>query len=270
MNCGAATAFLPIFVGVPSPRGLPSSTVQPGVRPLRRSAPSAPGYPLIRVSTSPRTQVPADDSQHTPPASASPHAGRPAGRSHLPTGRRAQPVPTAPPRHRVDASPCGRQLPPPQPPPPPQEDPPPQECPPPDEPPPSLEELPESYPPPDPQPPPDPEPEPEPLSPAHQLRRRAFREPGRRPYATATRARDMLRLTATTATPTTQTTARMMPITARAMASPTFLPPKRSSPRPPVGSEPVPRFLRAPVMPSAPSGQSRVEELQSFGAGWRP
>lgn len=43
MNCGAATAFLPNFVGFPSPRGLHSSPVQPGVCPPRRDAAHAPG-----------------------------------------------------------------------------------------------------------------------------------------------------------------------------------------------------------------------------------
>lgn len=43
MNCAAATAFLPNFVGFPSPRGLHSSTVQ------RRSAPGARRRPSALV-----------------------------------------------------------------------------------------------------------------------------------------------------------------------------------------------------------------------------
>jgi hypothetical protein len=42
MNCGATTAFLPNLTCFPSPRGLYSSTVQPGVRPCHGSATHAP------------------------------------------------------------------------------------------------------------------------------------------------------------------------------------------------------------------------------------
>lgn len=160
MNGASVTAFLPNFVGFPSPRGLHSSTVQPGSAPLahtRAFTPPAPSTPLNapqRPSTLLDTR-PALLTRRSPPA-ANPGTRRSARREKNPDGRSwCRTARTRFPA-RSSAAPC--QLPPPHPPPPP---PPPQDDPPPQDEPPPHEEPPVE------QPAPPPEPEPEP--PAHQL-----------------------------------------------------------------------------------------------------
>lgn len=111
MNCAATTAFLPNFVGFPSPRGLSSSPVQPprtppsdGVR-LRAFRPCTPARNRTPSHRSTGTAGPAQ--VRTPPT-----------RMRLPpTGRRAAPCQPPPPPH----------------PPPPHDDPPPQDEPPPED-----------------------------------------------------------------------------------------------------------------------------------------
>lgn len=122
MNCGATTAFLPNFVGFPSPRGLPSSTVQSrrappsdGVRPLprptgtgplsaaqRRSGARPGADPAVADAQSPEVEAGCPVSAASPTASATAPAGRPAsagratsaGRSSAGT-RRATGTPVA-------------------------------------------------------------------------------------------------------------------------------------------------------------------------------
>lgn len=152
---------------------------------------------------------------------------------------------TASPSFRPPEVPAA-QLPPPQPPPPPQDDPPPH-----DEPPPQDEEE-------EPQEEDEDEPHDEPplLDPpsAHQLLPLALppRRPARTPCELPLVALTMIRTT----NPMT-TTARMMP---RTMAPPSFRVPRDDPPW-------APRVLRAREMPRRLISQSRVEEVQSLGAG---
>jgi hypothetical protein len=141
--------------------------------------------------------------------------------------------------------PAAGQLPPPQPPPPPQDDPPPH-----DEPPPQDEEEPQDE--------DEDEPHDDPLlldpPSAHQLL--PLRLPPRRPA----RARCELPLLAFAMTVTTnpmKANARMMPKT---MASPSFRVTRDDPPW-------APRVLRAREMPRRLISQSRVERIQSLGAG---
>lgn len=202
MNGASATAFLPNFVGFPSPRGLHSSTVQARSAPLAHTCAFTPPALSTPLNVSQRSSTPARLSSHgeAPPGAESRHTAKrppevtPDGRSWCRTARTRIPV-------RSSAAPC--QLPPPHPPPPPpppqDDDPPPQDEPPP------HEELPVE------QPPPPPEPEPE--LPAHQLcrdRRERLLLP---PVAADT----------SPMTTSTTNTARMMPTI---MAPPSFRSPE--------------------------------------------
>lgn len=78
MNGASATAFLPNFVGFPSPRGLHSSTVQPRSAPLAHTC----------AFTPPALSTPLNVPQHfSPPARLTAHGEAPAGR-RLPTDAR--------------------------------------------------------------------------------------------------------------------------------------------------------------------------------------
>jgi hypothetical protein len=242
MNCGAATAFLPNFVGFPSLRGLHSSTVQP------RRAPGRPGRaPELCYAHRAR------------------HAERGRGVRSSGTPRPLLPRPPCPPGADAvppsgsSAAPC--QLPPPHPPPPPPQD---------DEPPPQDElPPPQEWPPDEPPSCDDPEPPSLPARPpaTHQLvslplplwllpeDRRPWPPP--RPTGRTVCRRRLEPMAANTPTRTKQTTARMMPMT---MASPSFRFPRSGPPW-------APRLVRAVEMPLRLTAQSRVEELQSLSAG---
>ena len=131
MNGASATAFLPNFVGFPSPRGLHSSTVQPGSAPLVHMCAFTPRG----LSTAKRP--PGDDSRRTLMV--------PDGPDAVPRPELSCPVSAASAAASAPTAPAGRRDPPPQDEPPPHE-----ECP--DE---------QAMPP----------PPPEPALPAHQLLR---------------------------------------------------------------------------------------------------
>jgi len=143
--------------------------------------------------------------------------------------------------------PAAAQLPPPQPPPPPQDDPPPH-----DEPPPQDEEEPQD------EDEDEPHDEPPPLDPpsAHQLLPLPLRLPPRRPERARCELPRLARAMIMTTNPM-KATARMMPKT---MASPSFRLPRDDPPW-------APRVLRAREMPRRLISQSRVERIQSLGAG---
>lgn len=226
MNGASATAFLPNFVGFPSPRGLHSSTVQPRSAPLAHTCAFTPPALSTPLNVPQRSSTPARLSSHAeaPPRRRIPtHGDGPAGRRDPthgeaparrrdPRTRRSARRETTPDGRswcrtvrtrfpvRSSAAPC--QLPPPHPPPPP---PPPQ-----DDPPPQDEPLLQEEPPVE-QPPPPPEPEPEP--PAHQLcldRRERLRLP-------------LVAADTSPMTTSTTNTARMMPTI---MAPPSFRSPE--------------------------------------------
>jgi hypothetical protein len=242
MNCGAATASLPKFVGFPSLRGLHSSTVQlrrapmPGRRaPVRRGSRRDPGrtgaravaaHPKCLLGTrSCRSHAPIRDwltavvlqawevarthCELPDRSSTHPLDGNP-GPRRTTWERGARP--SADPAFGGCGSPVGsaadvRQLPPPPqppPPPPPQDDPPPQDEPPPQE------------------CPPD---EPESPLPAHQLPPLSWRDPVDAPAPRRAVRPDPPRrdLAASAPTRTNPITARMMPTT---MASPSFRSPE--------------------------------------------
>lgn len=222
MNGGAATAFLPNFVGFPSLRGLHSSTVQPRRTPER----ATDGHePVVRAPAG-TTCV------HVVPAGVHPAVGC------------GSPF-------RSSAAPC--QLPPPHPPPPPpQDDPPPHdELPPQDELEPHDELLPES---------------PEALEPAappaHQLSLPPLPRLCRLcPEWSDCRLPRAPRTTADTrAAMMNRTTTMTRAMKATAMTSPSFRSPEAA----PRGRLVV---LRDVGMPACLTCQSRVEEVQSFGAG---
>lgn len=137
------------------------------------------------------------------------------------------------------AAPCQLPPPPPQPPPPPHEELPPQDEPPPQEPPPWWPPL---------SPPPAHQLPPEPVAPAAP---ECARLPLPRPAYTAS---------ARTRTTATKTKTKTMTFT------PLSVPPKQA----PRGSAFSRSFLCERGMPSRNPAQSRVEQLQRFGAGWRP
>lgn len=249
MNCAAATAFLPNFVGFPSPRGLHSSTVQ------RRRAPGARTCPPTVVGRRARfarwDTLPSGVRTHSPPESGRVpfrNLGRVPfpGLGHVPS--------------RSSAAPC--QLPPPHPPPP-HEDPPPQDEPPHDECPP--QECPPPWWPPD-EPPDEQDDAAPPAPPAHQLLSpplplREERRPLRPPTTPVDeRPLPFFPPPTTPMITTSRTTARMMPMT---MASPSFRSPE-AAPRGPCFSVPA---LRDRGMPARFPPQSRVEEVQSIQKG---
>ncbi|MGX1029199.1 hypothetical protein RKD38_003880 [Streptomyces ambofaciens] len=238
MNGGAATAFLPNFVAFPSLRGLHSSTVQPGRTPRPHGVRRGVGAPTGSV---PRRAL---------------WVGRGAGPRNGPRGGDAVPP------GRSSAAPC--QLPPPHPPPPPppQDDPPPQDEPPPQE----WPEWPSED-----EPPPSPAHQllPPPLSPPPPLRR----DPRPLPVRTAPEARRPLMKTLISRAASTN---RMMPVT---MAPPSLPFRTRARKSPEAIPRRTPRCVsmdrgsrreahrREREMPLATAPQSRVEEVQSFGAG---
>ena len=233
MNGGAATAFLPNFAGFPSPSGTPQ----------------------FNCSTSPDNLRTVPAHQTIPDAYGTESASVRLPRTYGPRGPAA---PCQPPPRGPYVSRWRAQLPPPHPPPPPHEDPPPQELPPPQEDPPPQEcpwcpppecELPDEQEAPPTAPPP----------PAHQL---PLELPDRRLFSDVFLFRDGPDPPAddTATTMPTITTPKMMAPTITAL---TFLSFPRDAPR----AVPVGRDSGMP--PPAPC-QSRVEELQRFGAGWRP
>lgn len=251
MNGGAATAFLPNFVAFPSLRGLNSSTVQPGRTPRPHGVRRFVGAPTGSV---PRRALVVGTRGPVPGAG-------PVGMRFPLAGGSAAPCQPPPPPH-------------PPPPPPPQDDPPPQDEPPP-------QEWPEWCPPE--WCPPEDEPSP---PPAHQL----LVLPPLSPPPPVPARRDPLPLRVRAAPearrPTTSPlitraaiTNRMMPVTT---APPSF--PPGPGPEVPRSNPPSDASLRVDClslacgsrreahrrereMPLAATPQSRVEELQSFGAG---
>jgi hypothetical protein len=117
MNCGATTAFLPNFVGFPSPRGLHSSTVQPrrapGARHKGRGAVTSAARPRGRdqpppargrgPSLDPRTPTPPRPHAPTPPAKFSCVSAASAAPPAAPAGRPAS-AGRASPARRVPAA----------------------------------------------------------------------------------------------------------------------------------------------------------------------
>lgn len=105
MNGASATAFLPNFVGFPSPRGLHSSTVQPRSAPLAHTCAFTPPALSTPLNVPQRSSTPARLTSHGSPRTASahrePNPGRTAKRPPGEDSRRTLVVPDGP-----DAVPC--------------------------------------------------------------------------------------------------------------------------------------------------------------------